>query len=107
MEVTIVTATAKTNFIVILELALIWWTLLVVDHFTGFTVRGYGKGLWLSKSLSFSHEERFSEVITIVDAENTVVDCQVHGESQITPVEAFGGFAILRNFVAFKENSLW
>jgi len=106
MKVTIVTAATQTDFIVVLVLALVRWALLVVDHSTCCSVGCLRLRFSRSETLSFLCVERSCEFVAVIDPENALVDVQIHGKTEITPVVVFCGFAVFRYSVALKENSL-
>ena len=106
MQVTIVTATTKAHLVVVLELGLIWGILFVVDHGAGSLVRVFRKRFSITKTPSFVGVELSSEGIAVVDAENAVIDTQVHGHVQVGPVIALSGTAINGDLMALEEDAL-
>lgn len=106
VEVSVSTATTKSDFVVVLHLSCIWRVLLEVNHFAGLLVRIVGKTFRVSEVDTFVSVEGESEVITVVDAEDSGVNGNVHGHAEVPPGVAVSGTAILGDSVALKEDSL-
>ena len=88
MEVTVVTASSELHLVIVLEPLRVWRVLLVVDHGSGILVRIFGEGFGRTKLVSFTAEELTGEGVTVVNAENALVDSQIAGEAEITPVNS-------------------
>lgn len=78
MEVSVGTATTKSDFVVVLHLSLIWRILLEVNHFAGLLVRIIGKSLRVLEVHTLVSVEGFSEIITVVHAEDSGVNLEIH-----------------------------
>jgi len=98
-------ATLKANFEVVLVLGKIWRVLLKVDHSTGSQEGIIGERLRCIKSNAFVGVETSSEVIAIIDAEDSAIEFDILGDSQVLP-----GVGVNRvdlwNQMSLKENSL-
>jgi len=106
VEVSVSTATTKSDFVVVLHLSSIWRVLLEVNHFAGLLVRIIGKAFGVSEVDAFVSVEGESEVIAVVDAEDSGVNLNVHGHVEVLPGVAVSRTAIPRDSVALKENTL-
>ena len=106
MEVSVGTATTKSDFVVVLHLSLIWRILFEVDHFAGLLVRIVGEALGVTKADTLVGVEGSSEIITVVDTEDSGVDREIHGEGEVLPGVALGRAAISGDSMALKENTL-
>lgn len=106
MEVSVGTATTKSDFVVVLHLSLIWRILLEVNHFAGLLVRIIGKSLRVLEVHTLVSVEGFSEIITVVHAEDSGVNLEIHGEVEVLPGVAGGRTTVLGNSMALKENTL-
>jgi len=106
VEVSVGTATTKSDFVVVLHLSLIWRILLEVNHFAGLLVRIIGEALRVTKVDTLVSVEGFSEIVTIVHAEDSGVDREIHGEVEVLPGVALSRAAISGDSMALKENTL-
>lgn len=106
MEVSVGTATTKSDFVVVLHLSLIWRILLEVNHFAGLLVRIIGKSLRVLEVHTLVSVEGFSEIITVVHAEDSGVNLEIHGKVEVLPGVAGSRTTILGDSMALKENTL-
>jgi len=106
VEVSVGTATTKSDFVVVLHLSLIWRILFEVNHFAGLLVRIIGKGLRVSEVDALVGVEGLGEIVTVVYAEHSGVNREVHGHGEISPGVALSRASVLGNFMALKENTL-
>jgi hypothetical protein len=106
VEVSVGTATTKSDFVVVLHLSLIWGILFEVNHFAGLLVRIIGKTFRVSKVDTLVGVEGLGEIITVVHAEDSGVNREVHGHGEILPGVALGGASVLGDLMALEENTL-
>jgi len=106
VEVAVVTATSELDLVIVLEPFRVWGVLLVVDHVAGRLVGVFGQCFSSSEELAFGVEELAGEGVTVVDAEDPLVDSQVTGEADVTPVDGLGCAAVSRHLVALEEDTL-
>ena len=106
VEVAVVTATSELDLVIVLEPFRVWGVLLVVDHVAGRLVGVFGQCFSCSEELAFGVEELAGESVTVVDAEDPLVDSQVTGEADVTPVDGLGCAAVSRHLVALEEDTL-
>jgi len=106
VQVAVVTAAAQLDLVVVLALGSVWRVLLVVDHGAGCLVRILGEGFSGSEVMSLSGIELTGEIVTVVNAEDSLVDLEVHGEREVAPVVGSGGAAVGGDLVALEEDTL-
>ena len=106
MEVAIVTAATEFDLVIVLALGSVWGVLLVVNHGASGLVGVLGEGFGRAEAVSLSLVEFAGEGITVIHAEDSFVDLEVHGELEITPVVGLGGAAVSGDLVALEEDTL-
>ena len=86
LEAAVRSSTLQLHFDVVLELGLVGWGLLHVDHGTGVRERIIGVVLSRANIDSLVGEVGSGELVAVNDAEDAVVHIQVHAELEIRPV---------------------
>lgn len=104
VEVLVWTATLEHDLYVILLLSKIRRSLLHVNHSAGLLEGIIGVTFTFIERNAFVTVERFREVITVNDTENSSIDVQIHSEVQISPSVRLAVSSW--NLVTFQKHSL-
>lgn len=105
MKVLVGAATFKAHLDVFLLLSLVWWGLLKVNHSTGVHKWIRRNALTWSELTSLVCVERAGEFITIVDAEDTLVEADISANVKVSPGVRLN-MAWLGNKMSLKEDTL-
>jgi len=106
VEVSVGTATTKSDFIVVLHLTCIWRILFEVNHSASLLVRIIGKAFGVTESDTFVSVEGLGEFITVVNAEDSGVNIKVHRHVKVLPGVALRRASVFGYLVSLKEDTL-
>jgi len=106
VEVSVGTATTKSDFIVVLHLTCIWRILFEVNHSASLLVRIIGKAFGVTESDTFVSVEGLGEFITVVNAEDSGVNIKVHRHVKVRPGVALRRASVFGYLVSLKEDTL-
>jgi len=107
LEVLVWSSTLKHNFKVFLNLSLVWWNLLHVNHSSCLSKQVLRVVLISIKLNTFIGKESSGEIITADDSEYSLVDVEVLADVQISPVVVLGLIFWIWELMSLQENSLW
>ena len=100
-------STFQLHFDVVLELSLVRWGLLEVDHGSGVSEEILRVALGLSESDSLVGVESSGELVAVNNSEDSGVDIEVDANVEVSPGVVFALIIRQRELVSLEEYSLW
>jgi hypothetical protein len=100
-------STLKLNFNVVFHLSLIWRSLFEVDHCSGVSEKIFWVSLRGTESNTLIGIESSSEIITVNNSENSLVDIEVNSNIKVLPEIVLGLVFWVWKLVSLQKDSLW